>query len=367
MSAVLLVPDLALERWPSMDRYADELARRVPDLSRPEEARTLGGPRYWARYVAYPRALKRYRADLVHVADHSYAHCLAAFPGVPSVVTIHDLYPLHLLAAGGRSARGIVRNALLRRVVSWVKRASLWIAASEFTAGEARRYLDLPPERLRVVLHGVDERVATPPAKAAIAERRRGWVGDGSGGKTYVLLHVGSCSPRKNVEAAIGALGVLRRDGLDACLVQIGGRFERSHLRAIAAAGVDGFVRQEPTVAEESLIAAYYASDALVLPSTYEGFGLPALEAMAAGLPVVTSGAGGLAEVVGEAGLVTATEPATLAAAVARVLTDAATRTTLVQRGLLHARTMTWDRTASATRRVYDELRGGTPTSHPTP
>jgi glycosyltransferase involved in cell wall biosynthesis len=154
---------------------------------------------------------------------------------------------------------------------------------------------------------------------------------------------------------------------VDARLVQIGGRFERSHQRAIAASGVEGFVRQEPQVTEDALIAAYYAADAMVLPSTYEGFGLPALEALAAGLPVVTSGAGGLAEAVGEAALVTTTEPATLAAALARVLTDAATRTTLIQRGLLHARTMSWDRTASRTRAVYEELLSASGTLPPAP
>jgi glycosyltransferase involved in cell wall biosynthesis len=358
VSGVLLVPDLGLERWPSMDRYAAELARRVPGLERPEEARTLAGARYWARYVRYPRALRRYHPDVVHVADHSYAHCLSAFPGVPSVVTIHDLYPLQVLASGGRSARGVVRNGLLRWVLGWVKRASLWICGSEFTAGEALRYLALPPARVRVVRYGVDERFAVPPAKEAVAERRRGWLGPAAGAGTYVVLHVGNCSERKNVGTAIEALGVLRRDGLDAYLVQIGGRFGASHRRAMATARVEAFVRQEPEVAEDSLVAAYYAADAMVLPSTYEGFGLPALEAQAAGVPVVTSGAGGLAQAAGEAALVTATEPAALAASLARVLTDPATRTTLIQRGLLHARTMSWNHTASATRAVYAELLG---------
>jgi glycosyltransferase involved in cell wall biosynthesis len=367
VSGVLLVPDLALERWPSMDRYAAELARRVPGLQRPEEARTLRGGRYWMRYVTYPRALRRYRPDLVHVADHSYAHCLAAFPGVPSVVTIHDLFPLHVLATAGRSVRSILRDALLRRVLAWVNRAGLWICGSEFTAGEARRHLELPPERIRVVPYGVDERFATPPAKAGVAERRSGWLGADAGPRSYVVLHVGNCSGRKNVEAAIAALGVLRKGGLDARLVQIGGRFARSHQRAMAASGVEGYVRQETQVTEEALIDAYYAADVMVLPSTYEGFGLPALEALAAGLPVVTSGAGGLAEAVGEAALITTSEPAALAESMARALTDDATRTTLIQRGLLHARTMTWDRTAAATQGVYAELLPALRTLHPTP
>jgi len=79
MSRALLVPDLALEGWPSMDRYAAELARRL-DVEVPREAAMPGGGRYLSRYVLYPRALRRYRPAIVHIADH--AHCLRAFPGV---------------------------------------------------------------------------------------------------------------------------------------------------------------------------------------------------------------------------------------------------------------------------------------------
>ncbi len=365
MKDALLVPDLAQERWPSMDRYAAEIGRRIPGLHQADEARTLTGPRYWARYVRYPRALRRLRPDLVHVADHSYAHCLSAFPGVPSVVTIHDLFPLHVMAEGGRGARSLLRDTLLRWVVGWVRRASLWLAISEFTAQEALRYLDLRADRVRVVPLGVDQRFGTAPPEAAVAQRRRGWIGAEATRRTYVVLHVGNCSPRKNVEAAIGAVGVLRRGGLDARLVQIGGRFGASHRRAMDRAGVATQVRQEESVAEESLITANHPADALVFPSTYEGFGLPALEAQAAGLPVVTSGAGGLAQAVGEAALIAAPDPDALAAGLARVLTEAATRTTFVQRGLLHARTMTWDATAAGTRAAYEELLSTT--HHPQP
>ncbi len=365
MKDALLVPDLALERWPSMDRYATEIGRRIPGLRQVEDARTLTGPRYWARYVRYPRALRKHRPELVHVADHSYAHCLSAFPGVPSVVTIHDLFPLHVMAEGGRSARTLVRDLLLRWVVDWVRRAGMWLAISEFTAQEALRHLRLPADRVRVVPLGVDQRFGTAPPESAVAERRRGWLGAAATGKTYVVLHVGNCSPRKNVEAAIGAVGILRRGGLDARLVQVGGRFEASHRKAMDQAGIANLVRQEESVTEESLITAYHAADALAFPSTYEGFGLPALEAQAAGLPVVTSGAGGLAQAVGEAALIAAPDPDALAAGLARVLTEPATRTTFVQRGLLHARTMTWDATATGTRAAYEELLATT--HHPQP
>ncbi len=191
--------------------------------------------------------------------------------------------------------------------------------------------------------------------------RRAGGAGDAGGGGPKVLLNVGSCVPRKNVEAAIAALGRLRRQGVDAHLVQIGGRFGATHLAAIAADGLEAFVHQEPSIPEDALVAAYYAADALVLPSTYEGFGVPALEAMATGLPIVTSGAGGLAEAVGDAALVVDPEPDGLAAAVARVLSEPALRRTLVERGRARTAAYTWGAVVAKLRGVYAEL---LPTTH---
>ena len=353
--AVLLVPDLELEAWPSMDRYARELARRVPEAALPQEAATLRGPRYFARYLRYPRALRRYRPALVHVADHSYAHCLAAFPGVPSVVTIHDLYPLHVIAAAGRSIRSRVRDRLLRRVLDWTRRADRWIADSEFTAGEARHLLGLASERITVAPLGVEEAFFSRPADGVLAARRRAWVGTDT--RATIVLHVGTCAPRKNVEAVIAAVGLLRRRGMDARLMQIGGRFGASHARAIAAADLTPFVRQEPAVDEPALVAAYHAADVLLMPSSYEGFGLPALEALAAGLPVVSSGAAALRETVGDAGMaVEPAEPGALADAVASILGETTGRDALIARGRARARTMTWQRTADRVRAVYAQL-----------
>ena len=351
-----MVPDLALERWAGVDRYAAGLARWLPEVAQPPEARTLRGPRYLARYVLYPLGLWSYRPALVHVLDHSYAHCLSSFPGVPSVVTVHDLQPLRVIEQASGSVRAAVRGRLLRWVLDWTRRADRWITVSAFTAAEAQRYLDLPADRMRVVPHAVDEGFLVRPAEDVVAARRSGWLAAAAGADTRVVLNVGTCVPRKNLEAAIGALGQLRRQGVDAHLVQIGGLFGRSHHDAIAADDLSRYVHQEPSVSEDALVAAYYAADALVLPSTYEGFGVPALEAMATGLPIVTSGAGGLAEAVGDAALVVEPEPVALAGAVARVLTDSALRRTLVERGRERTRAYTWSAVVARIRAVYAEL-----------
>ena len=358
MREVLLVPDLALERWRSMDRYATALASRIEGLTAAPEARRIRGLRYQARYVSYPAALRRYHPAAVHIADHSYAHCLRAFPEVPSIVTLHDLYPLEVLAHGSRGLRAAVRDRLLRWVVSWVRQADRWIAGSRFTAGEAVRLLGLSAGRMTVIPYGVDESFARRPAEPDLARRRSGWLRSaGAAAGARIILHVGSCEPRKDVETALRTVGHLRAGGMEAILVQIGGTFSPAQRSVAAESGVAAHLIQEPAVDEVALIAAYHAADALILPSSYEGFGLPALEAAAAGLPVVTSGAGGLPEAAGpSAPRAPVGDAAAFAGALARILGDESLRTVLAEAGRAHAAAHRWETTARLTAEVYDGL-----------
>lgn len=354
----ILVRDLALEKWASMDRYGEALAARIPDVVVPAEW-TMTGPRYLTRYWRYPRALRAYHGDLVHILDHSYAHCLASFPGLPSIVTLHDLHPLRTLAEGRRGVRGAVRDRLLRWVLRWVERADRLIVSTQYTAREVEMFLKIPSARVRVIPYGVDPHFFQRPAEGIVAARRHGWIATlpRAGNPDAVILHVGSCHPRKNVESAITALGLLRTRGVNAVLVQLGGEFGDRHREAIRAAQVADHVLQEPAVGEEALVAAYCAADALVMPSTFEGYGLPVVEAMAAGLPVVASGAGGLREVVGDAGVVTgAIDAAPLAEVLGALLTSPARRAELAARGRARAAELTWEKSVHLTTMLYREV-----------
>lgn len=354
---VLLVPDLALEGWPSMERYARALAQRLP-VSVPASAQTITGPRYVARYVTYPRALKaELPVALAHIADHSYAHCLAALPGAPSVVTIHDLFPVRVMKEGGGGVRSMVRNGLLQRTMRWVRRADRLIAITQFVAEEAARLLEVPENRIRVAPVGVDAAFFGPVHEEVVADRRRGWLsGTSAGADAVILLHVGLCVPRKRIDIVIGTLAELRRRGVNAVLVQIGGHFTPAHHVAISAAGLDAFTVQESSVSEPSLIAAYHSADVLLMPSAYEGFGFPIIEALAAGLPVVSSGAGGMREAGGEAAFVVeAEEPARYADAIGAASEDP-NRGDRRERGIAHATALSWDATAEKVRAVYREL-----------
>jgi glycosyltransferase involved in cell wall biosynthesis len=237
---------------------------------------------------------------------------------VPVVVTVHDLAVLRHPGTFNQWTRHYSRFAVPRVVQA----ARLVIAVSEFTRREVVELLGVPEERIRVIPNGVDA-VFTADGPAA----------EGS----YVLA-VGTLEPRKN-------LGVARE-----AAERLG-----AELRVVGAQGwrgvqVEGWLGRVP---DEKLAALYRGARCLVYPSLYEGFGIPVLEAMACGTPVVTGAGGATEEVAGGAAvLADPHDPA----AVARAIEEAeARRDELVPRGLERARQFTWERAAAETRAVYEE------------
>ena len=330
MSRVLLVPDLPLEHWPSMDRYALRLSRNLCAVDPPDLDVVLAGPvggltddatesrvsdvataalakpvsagefrRYLARYWSYPRRVRGQRADILHVLDHSYGHLLAR-RRAPGVVTVHDLLPLITLQRPVTQWRERVRNQLLQRVMLALRTADAWIVSTHWLRDELASWLGAG-SGIHVIPYGVDDAFFHEAMPADRAQVRQAM---GANDEAFVVLHVGSVTERKNIPGVLSAVAGLRGRNVPARLVQVGGSFTEAQQRQIQQLGLEQHVHQAPRATEVELRAAYRSADVLLFPSLYEGFGLPVLEAMASGLPAVVSSAPALVEVGGDAAIV---------------------------------------------------------------
>src|SRR6266487_2089596 len=311
------------------------------------------GPQQWAaRYYFYPWRVKREakRVDLVHVLDHSYAHMIEPAGRRPVVVTVHDLMPVVVL----RSPTGVggwregVRNRFLRQALKALRQADAYIVGTDWLKRELATWLG-NDKNISVVPFGVDRAFYGESTVARERGRREWRIPEDA----FVVLHVGSTVDRKNVPLVIQTVVRLRQQ-TDAYLLQVGGRLTPEQEQLIERLDLRNVVRSVASADETALRRAYRAADVLLFPSLYEGFGFPVLEAFASGLPVVTSGAGGLKEVGGDAALVVeGRDPAAYVEALETLSEDTDRREELIDKGWARARTFTWQRTATQTADVY--------------
>ena len=314
------------------------------------------GPQQWAaRYYFYPWRVKREakRVDLVHVLDHSYAHMIETAGRRPVVVTVHDLMPVVVLRSptGTGGWREGVRNRFLRQALKALRQADSYIVGTEWLKRELATWLG-DDKNIHVVPFGVDRAFFGESAVARERGRREWRIPEDA----FVVLHVGSTVDRKNVPLVIQTVQRLRQQ-TDAYLLQVGGRFTPEQEQLIDRLDMRGAVRSISSADETALRRAYRTADVLLFPSLYEGFGFPVLEAFASGLPVVTSGAGGLKEVAGDAAIVVeGRDPGGYVQALERLSEDSDEREELIQRGWARARLFTWQKTAALTAAVYKPL-----------
>jgi glycosyltransferase involved in cell wall biosynthesis len=272
-------------------------------------------------------------------------------PGRPAglVTTVHDLIPLRFPRLVPWRHRIAVR-ALLGRAV---RRAARVIAVSEATRAELLARYRLPAGRVCVIPEAAGPAFAPPSAAARAAVRVRHALRG-----SYVLF-VGLLEPKKNLGALLAAVARLRAAGQlgDTTLVVAGaaGWGREPPSAAARRLALDGTVRFLGPVADADLPALYAEAEVFVFPSLWEGFGLPVLEAMAAGTAVLASRRGALPEVTGGAAMLVEPEVGPLADALATLLGDRALRSRLREAGLARAATFSWTRTAAATLAVYRE------------
>ena len=314
-----------------------------PDLIAP--AQTVADPRcandLYRFFCTLPRALAELRAGLLHVNYHA-----PFWIKTPYVVMIHDI------SYRARLRFTSPRNFALQNILGWLTalRASAVTTPSHFSQREVTRLYPWLRDRIFVTPNAVKSAFYPRPS-AEVEQVKKAF--DIS---APYFLFVGTPQPRKNVARVIEAF-LSATHGLEHVQLVIAGkststleRLRRSHHAALAS----GRIIATGYVSDDALACLYSGCVALVFPSLYEGFGIPVLEAMACGAPVITSNATALPEAAGEAALLVDPEDtAGIAAAMRRVLDAPDLRAALRARGFAHARQFTWARTARATAEAY--------------
>ncbi len=267
---------------------------------------------------------------------------------IPQVTVVHDLLPLFFPAEYPR------QQYYFRSLVPRVLRSSrVLVADSESTRRDITQSYGIAPDKIRVVYPGYD-----PDTYSANGSDRPLRSVEGS-----YLLYVGNLLPHKNLLSLLDALAILRRRRRARLIIRGDGQpaYARAVRERVETLGLGDLVSFQGYAAEGALRDLYAGAVCLVLPSLREGFGLPVLEAMACGTPVITSSSSSLPEVGGDAALrVDPHDAIDLADAMYRVLTDADLRDDLRERGLKWVRAFSWRRTAEQISRLLDEVRAGT-------
>ena len=280
---------------------------------------------------------------------HATEHLLMPLPGCPTVLTVHDLI-YRLFPQHHKRLNYWYLNAAMPL---FVRRAGAIITISEATKRDVIRYYHVPADKVRVIYEAAapgfapasPEAVAGARARYALPER--------------YLLSVGTIEPRKNLPRVLQALEELRARGLDLGWVIVGskGWLYEDFLAQLEGSPARAAVRLPGYVPDEDLPAVYGGAAALVMASVYEGFGLPILEAMACGTPVVSSGASSLPELGGAAArYFDPYHVDEMVEAIAAVLGDEALRQELRGQGLAQAARFSWAAAAEQTMALYESL-----------
>lgn len=298
--------------------------------------------------LSIPLGLARLKPDLFH----SPHYVLPPLAPCRAVVTIHDC--IHLIFPQYLRRRMAYAYA---RTMFWtaVHRASRILTVSEASKRDILRFFDVPESKVTVIYNAIDDLFFDePPEEEIVRVRERYQLHE------RFVMYGGNVSPHKNIERLIDAFVLLRQDGLDDLkLLVTGGEVSRyaSLRRAVHRHNMHQHIRFLGYQSTTTLAALYRLADVFVFPSLYEGFGLPPLEAMASGTPVVVSNVSSLPEVVGDGAiLVNPYDPRAIANGVRQALGDAALRERLRERGLARARSFSWSASVRKLHGIYQEL-----------
>ncbi len=304
-----LICDFLEECWPSMDLFGDMLFQRfssehasaieveqlrpalhyrfskIPGLGR--AGFSWNADRLLNRFHDYPAWLKKRasRYDVFHLVDHSYSQLLLALPGERTVVTCHDLDTFKCLLEPKSEPRPRWFRSMAQRTLNGFLRASQVICPSVFTKTNLLGYGLFSPDRIAVIPPGVDPAflaAAEPEFDADVA------LGLGLGGQPW-LLHVGSTIRRKRIDILLNVFARAATAFPQLKLLRVGGAFTAQQAELAKRLGIEDKIVQAPRLTKSQLAALYRTAALVLQPSDAEGFGLPVIEALACGCPVVAS------------------------------------------------------------------------------
>lgn len=301
--------------------------------------------RWWT--VGLPAYIRRHPLALFHGTNYEAPlreHC-------PAVVTIHDLSLL--VHSSTHQARAVRRARLLLPLMA--RKARLIITPSEVVRNEVCEHLRIAPEKVFAIPLAARSSFTPMPAEDTVETRRRLGIND------EFLLFVGTIEPRKNLSTLLNSFTEVWQTTAHRPQLVIAGKVGWKVNDVLAQVREstmrdEGRIRLLGFVPEEDLRALYSSCSAFVYPSIYEGFGLPPLEAMACGAPVIATRAPSIKESV--ARIVSATDPTDLARTIVELLANPEERQQLSMRGIAYARTFSWQRTAELTLAVYAQALG---------
>lgn len=296
-----------------------------------------------------PRKLRSLGVDVYHSTNYMMPLVCTAPPA--RIVTIHDLIPLLFRDHAPRSKKNRMFPVYRQLMHTIARNADAIIAVSEATRRDLIAHLHAAAERIHVTMEGVDPRYCPAPSHPAR-------------GNPPLILYVGRRDPYKNVPLLIEAFAGLRETGVAARLRIIGPEDSRyPEARETATRfGLEAEIQWDGYVTDEELVRAYQQASAFVLPSRYEGFGLPVLEAMACGTPVLCSNTSSLPEVGGDAAIYL--DPLTkenLKKQLAELFSSPDAWLRRSEQGIAHAARFTWAETARKTIAVYEQIGFGIP------
>lgn len=270
----------------------------VPGLQSARSAQTVD--RFANRLWDYPRTIRArsQEFDVFHVVDHSYAQLVHELPADRALVTCHDLDTFRSVLDPDREPRSALFRAMTRRILGGLCKAGHVACDSVATRDALIEKAGVAADRTSVVHNGPHPSCA--PASEPSADGEAGRL-LGPKGRTIDLLHVGSTIPRKRIDVLLHVIAAVRSRHPNVRLIRVGGAFTAEQRALARELGISDAIVVLPFLDRATLAAIYRRSALVLLPSEREGFGLPVLEALACGTPVIASAIDALREVGGAA------------------------------------------------------------------